>query len=68
LSTSKSIDITSFFHNIPNVIEMFEQVLCFKLDIDGGNVYVSAEGLLVINDIKQFSGELQKAISAVSAA
>lgn len=40
MPTSQSVDITSFFHNIPNVIEMFEQVLCFKLDINGGNVHV----------------------------
>lgn len=80
------------FHNIPNVIEMFQQVLSITLDIDiskvvvitklrhdiahrngrtidGEYVHVSAEDLLVvINDIKQFSGQLQEKINAVSAA
>jgi hypothetical protein len=80
------------FHNIPNVIEMFEQVLGINLEIntskvviitklrhdiahrngrtmDGEHVHVSAEDLLVvINDIKQFSGQLQEKINAVSAA
>lgn len=79
------------FHNIPNVIEMFEQILNINLDIDiskivkltklrhdiahrngrtidGENIHVSAEAFLVaINDIKQFSGELQININAISA-
>ncbi|UJF20806.1 hypothetical protein [Shewanella sp. OMA3-2] len=80
------------FHNIPNVIEMFQQVLSITLDIDiskvvvitklrhdiahrngrtidGEYVHVSAEDLLlVINEIKQFSGQLQEKINVASAA
>lgn len=75
------------FHNIPNVIEMFEQVLSINLDIDISkiviitklrhdiahrngltldvkSVHVSAEDLLVvINDIKKFTDELQENIN-----
>ena len=80
------------YHNIPNVVEMYEQVLNRKLDIDisnvvkitklrhdivhrngktidGSTISLSAQDFThAIDEIKEFSGALQKAINETQAA
>ncbi|HFG1585809.1 TPA: hypothetical protein ACGFXP_003531 [Vibrio cholerae] len=80
------------YHNIPNVVEMYEQVLNRKLDIDisnvvkitklrhdivhrngktidGSTISLSAQDFThAIDEIKEFSGALQKAINETQTA